>query len=289
MLHVRVHAVVLGGELAFLHQLDRAVGRGLEVPQRRGHHRVGVLGLRVDHVADGELALFLGRVRHAEALGVHDVGALVDHREGRFLGLRRVEPAVDEAHAELHLRVRFLRARHERVHEPVHLGNREAADHADAVALGHAARDHAAEVGRFLDVVVEHREVGRLRLQRRAHEERHLGEVFRDLARRRFHPEHLAQDQLVAARGVLAHHALVVGIAHVLGRLVFDLPTCLGRLQRLVDAAHPLLLERHRVHGSHLELGLRERKARGARRKRCGNGDGTNDQLTACCHGLLLD
>jgi len=51
----------------------------------------------VDHVADGQLAFFLGGVADAEAFGVHHVGALVDHGEGGLLGLGRVEPAVDEA------------------------------------------------------------------------------------------------------------------------------------------------------------------------------------------------
>jgi hypothetical protein len=51
---------------------------------------------------------FLGRVADAEALGVHHVGALVDHGEGGFLGLGRVEPAVDEADGELDLGVDSL-------------------------------------------------------------------------------------------------------------------------------------------------------------------------------------
>jgi hypothetical protein len=70
------------------------------------------------------------------------------------------------------------------------------------------------------------------------------------------------------AGGVLAHHAFVVGVADVLGGLVFDLAARFGRLQRLVDAAHPLLLEGHGVHRRHLQLGLRQRQAGGARRKR---------------------
>jgi hypothetical protein len=92
-----------------------------------------------------------------KTLGVHHVGALVDHREGGFLGLGRVEPAVDEADHELDLGVDLLGAGHEGVHQPVHLGDGVAADHADLAALAHAAGDHAAQVGRLLDVVVEDR------------------------------------------------------------------------------------------------------------------------------------
>ena len=73
-----------------------------------------------------------------------------------------------------------------------------------------------------------------------------------------FHAKHLAQDQLVAAGGVLAHDALVVGVTDVFAGLVFDLAACFGGLQRLVDAADPLLFERHRVDRRDLELGLRQ-------------------------------
>ena len=258
MLHHRIRAVVLGGELAFLDQLDCAVDAGLHVPQGRGHHGVGVLLLRVDHVADGELAFFLGGIAHAKALGVEHVGALVDHGEGGFLGLGRVKPAVDERDGELDLGVRFLGARHEGVHQAIDFGDGKAAHHADLVGLGHAARDHAAEVGRLLDVVVEHAEVRRLRLARGTHQEGGLGKILGNLACGGFHAKHLAQDQLVAAGGVFAHHALVVGVADVFAGLVFDLAACFGGLQGLVDAADPLLFKRHCVDRRDLELGLRE-------------------------------
>ena len=78
------------------------------VPQRRGDDRVRVLRLGVDHVADRQLAFFLGRVADAEALRVHHVDALVDHREAGFLGLGWIEPAVDEADGKLNLRIGFV-------------------------------------------------------------------------------------------------------------------------------------------------------------------------------------
>jgi hypothetical protein len=58
--------------------------------------------------------------------------------------------------------------------------------------------------------------------------------------------------------GVLAHHALVVGVGDVLAEHVLDLAARHGGLQRLVDAADPLLLDRHGVDRGDLELGLGE-------------------------------
>ena len=157
---------------------------------------------------------------------------------------------------------------HERVHQPVHFRDGIAADHPEDVRFRHAAGDHPGEVRGLLDVVVEHREVGLLRLAGRAHQERHLRIVLRDLARHGFHGERLADDEGVALLRVLAHHALVIGVADVLGELVLDLTAGDSGVQRLVDARHPLLLDRHRVDGRDLHLLLRERRA-GAQERRC--------------------
>jgi hypothetical protein len=267
-LHERVRAVVLGLELAGLHVGQGGIDRRLHVPQRGDHDGVGILRLGVDHVADRELAALLGGVRHAEALRVHHVGTLLDHRERGFLGLRRVEPRADERDVELDLGVHFLRARHEGVHQAVDLGDRIAADHADLVRLGHAARDHAGEVRRFLDVVVEDGEVGRLRLARRAHEERHLRVILGDLARRLLDRERLADDEGVALLRVFAQHALVVRVGHLLGEHVLDLAAVLGGVERLVDAAHPLLLDRYGVNRRDLDLVLRVHRRHGDERRR---------------------
>src|SRR6218665_198835 len=67
----------------------------------------------------------------------------------------------------------------------------------------------------------------------------------------------LADDELVAAGGVFAQHALVIGVGDILAGPVVDLAARLRRFQRLVDAADPLLLERHRVDRRHAQLGLR--------------------------------
>ena len=233
------------------------------MPQGGGHHGVRVLGLGVDHVANGQLALFFGRVAHAKTLGVHHIGTLVDHGKGGFFGLGGVKPAVDEAHAEFDLGVDLFGARHEGVHQAVDFGDGEATHHADLVALGHATGHHARQVGRLLDVVVKHAEVGRGGLAARAHQKGGLGEVFGHLACGGFHGKGLAHDELAAAGGVFAHHALVVGIAHVLAGLVFDLATRLRGLERLVQAAGPLLLEGHGVDTGDLEFGLGQCQAGG--------------------------
>ena len=65
----------------------------------------------VDDVADDLDVALLGGVRDAEALGIHHVGAAIDHREGGLLGLRRVVPGVDEGHEELDVRVDRLARR----------------------------------------------------------------------------------------------------------------------------------------------------------------------------------
>jgi len=70
-----------------------------------------------------------------------------------------------------------------------------------------------------------------------------------------------ADDELVAGGGVFAHHAFVVGVAHVLGGFVLNVTARFSGFERLVDAADPLLLEGHRVDGRHFGLGLRQRQA----------------------------
>ena len=81
------------------------------------------------------LPFSLAASRHAEALGVH-----ARRRPCRSSRRRLPWPWADRTSElmkrdhELDLRVRFLRAGHEGVHQPVHLGDRVAADHADLVA-----------------------------------------------------------------------------------------------------------------------------------------------------------
>ena len=52
----------------------------------------GIVRLGVDHIADGQHFALLGRIRHAEALGIKEIGAGIDLREGGLLRFRRIEP-----------------------------------------------------------------------------------------------------------------------------------------------------------------------------------------------------
>src|SRR5205807_8410043 len=62
-LHEGILAIVFGLEADRFHRRDRMVERRLEMPQRRYHDRVGIVGLGIDHIADGEKAALLGCVR----------------------------------------------------------------------------------------------------------------------------------------------------------------------------------------------------------------------------------
>ena len=115
-----------------------------------------------------------------------------------------------------------------------------------------------------------------------------LGKSLAHLARSCFHAEHVPDDELVAARCVFAHHAFEVGVGDVLRRLVFDLATCLGGLQRLVQAADPLLLEGRGVDPRDLEFGLREGHAGAPCCHGDGQGDGAKNHLTTLRHGAFL-
>ena len=141
----------------------------------------------VDHVANGQFAFFLGCIAHAKTLGIHHVCAFIDHRESSFLGFRGIKPAVDEADRKLYLGIGFFCAHHEGMHQAIDFGDREAAHHANLVGLGHAAGDHAGEIGGLLNVVVKHAEIRRLWLAGAAHEEHGLGEIFGHFARSSFH------------------------------------------------------------------------------------------------------
>ena len=262
MLHHRKWAVVFGGELSFFDKFHGAVNAGLHVPNGGGDYGIRVFVLRIDHVANRQFALFLGRVAHAEALGVKHIRTFVDHGKSRFLGFGWIKPTVDEAHSKFNFGVGFFRTRHEGMHQAVDFGNGKAAHHADLVALGHATGDHACQVSGLLNVVVKHAEVRGLRLGRRAHQERDFGKVFSHFARCRFHRKRFAHDQSVARRGVLTHHALVICVGDVLGGFVFDIATRFGGFQRFMNAASPLLLKRYGVDTRNLGFGLRPGNAR---------------------------
>jgi hypothetical protein len=133
-----------------------------------------------------------------------------------------------------------------------------------------------------------HREIRRLRLERRPHQEGRLRKVLRHLPRRRLDPEHFAQDQLIAGSRIFPHDTFVIGIGNVLRRRVFDLASGFSSLERLVNPPHPLLLERHGVNRRHLQLGLCKRTPWHPRRQGSSNSDRPNNQLTAYFQSLLL-
>jgi hypothetical protein len=146
------------------------------------------------------------------------------------------------------------------VHQPVDLGDREAADHADILRLGQRAGDDAGQVGGILDIVVEHREIGMgvVGLETRPHQEGGVGVVGGDGARGVLDPKHLADDELVAGLAIFAHHALVVAVGDVFGKHIVDVAAVLGGVGGLVDAAHPLLLDGHGVDRGDLDRLLGE-------------------------------
>ena len=271
--HVAVLAVVGRLEAAFGHRGDGAVDGRLHVPQGAGEDRAGIVGGGVDDVADRLDATLLGRVGDAETLGIEDVGAGIDHREGGFLGLRRVVPGVDEGDEELDVGIDRQGAFHEGVHQPVDLGNGVAADHADDVRLGGAAGDHAGQVARLVDEVVEDGEVRLGRAEGRSHQEGDVGIVGGDAAGGALDAEGLADDQVVALLGIFAHDALIVGVGDILGIDIVDVAALLGGVERLVDAADPLLLDRDGVDGGDLDRlrllgGGRDRRGRRRQRPR---------------------
>ena len=104
-----------------------------------------------------------------------------------------------------------------------------------------------------------------VRLEARAHQEGDVRIVLGDGARGVLDAEDLADDQLVAGLAIFAHDALIVGVGDVFGEDIFDVAAVLGGVGGLVDAAHPLLLDRHRVDGRDLQLLLREEARRAAR------------------------
>ena len=149
-----------------------------------------------------------------------------DLGQRRLLGGRRVEPAVQERDLDLDVVVRLLRAGDEGVDDAVDLGNGVAAHDAEHVRLGQAAGDHAGQVCRLVDPVVEDAEVRLGRSAAGAEDEGDVGVIGRDRAHRLLVAEGVAEDDV---RGVLlgdlAQHALhVAGVADVIGELVGDAP-----------------------------------------------------------------
>ena len=147
----------------------------------------GQLCLRgeVDHVrglADAEHAARLGDLQGRRGIGVLEdhVCALVDQRLGRLGLLARVVPGADPDHLDGRLRVNLAQGQSEGVDAADYLGNREGADVADHVRLGHAPGDGTRHGPAFVEAGHVGAEVLRL-LVASGVLEAHLGELLGDL------------------------------------------------------------------------------------------------------------
>jgi hypothetical protein len=150
--------------------------------------------------------------------------------------------------------------------------------------FGHRAGDDAGQIGRVLDVVVEHREVRRVVLgqEARAHQIGGFGIVARHLARGILDGEDFADDQVVAGFGIFAHDALIIIVRGVFGEHILDIAARDGGVGGLVDAADPLLFHRHGVDRRDFERPFGARAADETRHgERRGTGCGTGKHLTA--------
>src|SRR6185503_18598256 len=110
--------------------------------------------------ADGDQMVLRRGLDDPEALREQDVRAGADLRECGFLGRRGIEPAVEEGHLYLDLRVDFLRTTDEGVDDAVHLGHRVTTYGAERVRIRQAAGEHPGDVRRLVDPVVEEGKVG---------------------------------------------------------------------------------------------------------------------------------
>ena len=142
-------------------------------------------------------------------MGEH-VGALRDQRHRRLAFLARVVPAVGPDHPHLDVRVHAARPQGERVDALQHLGDREGADVAEHVRLGHLAGDHAVEVAALVEARIVGREVLR-RLVAGGVQEGDVGELAGDALDVVHVAEAGGEHDLAAAGGELADHALGVG------------------------------------------------------------------------------
>jgi hypothetical protein len=194
------------------------------------------------------------------------------HQRLRGLGfLRRVEPLVDPDHLGLDLRVHRLRAEREAVDVADDFGDRDRADHADRVGLGHAAGDDAGQVRALVRARVVGAHVLGLLVAGGVFEF-HVFQVGGGLEHRLHVAEGGAEDQLVALAGHVAKDTFGIGrFGHLLDEAGDDAVAefLLDRLARVVVREGPAAItDRADVGERDLQrLGLARR-----RRARCGSG-----------------
>ena len=237
-------AVVGGLEPAFPDGPDGLADGGAHVPERGGHDDIPAVlfAVHVVDVAEGDDSAFPRRLDDACAFGIKHIDPGPDLRQGGLLRLRRVVPGVDEGHLETDLGVGPPGAGHEGVEEAVDLADGIAADHADAVRLRHRPGEHAHQVARFVDIVVEDGVVRAVRPRRVAHQERDLGMVVGYRASLRPDVECLAHDKIDAAPGKVAKDPNIVGVRDLLREGIVDLAAPPGIDERLMQPRDPLLL-----------------------------------------------
>ena len=148
----------------------------------------------------------------------------------------------------LHLTVRIdvLGALAEGVDQTVDLGNVHRRDRTDDVRLGHLAGDHAGQIGRLMNPVVEDREIRLRRSLAGAEDEGHLGEFPGNPPGDVLGRKGVAGDQLIAVAGEFAQHTGIVGRGDVFGPFVFDAHLLLRLEQRHVDLVVPGLFDGRR-------------------------------------------
>jgi hypothetical protein len=142
-----------------------------------------------------------------------------------------------------------------------HLGDRERADVADGVGLGHLAGDQADDVTAFVEAGVVGSDVGRL-LEAGGVLELHVGVTCRHLDGRVHEAEGGGEDDAAAGRGQLVDDALRVGpLGDILDVVGVDPVAELllkGQQTLVVLVAPALVADRPDVNEAHLRLGLRE-------------------------------
>ena len=159
------------------------------------------------------------------------------------MALGGIEEGADEGEFALHVLVDLLGPGIEGVGQAVDFGNGHGGHHADDVGLGHLAGDHARQVGRFVNPVVEHAEIGLGRTDARAEDEGHVRVVAGHPAGDALGAEGVAGDQLVALFGILTHDAGEIGGFDALRIVVDDPQFVLGLEQGHVNLVDPGLLD----------------------------------------------
>ncbi len=141
------------------------------------------------------------------------------------------------------------------MHQAVDLGDWIAADHSNIFLLSHGAGNHAAQIRRILDVIVENGEVrhGAVGFEARADEKGAVGIVASNGAGGVFNGEGFSDNELVSGFAIFTHHAFIIGVGNLFRKDILDVAPLLGSVGGFMNSAYPLLLDRHSVDGGDLD------------------------------------